>query len=143
LKKQLLCRIQQRLVDVRSGIEEADLDRSDVLFHIGKQLQNIGLLTGVDADCMGVEACGLQLVDQLLRLGCVTPADANRITALGKPPGDGCADSVACADKYRYVATSSHPCSPNKYFFDTLEISMPGLIVNPHYRLFQSCGIKS
>jgi len=76
LEEQLFGRIQQRLVDVRPGIEETDLNRSDVLFDVGKQLLNFGFLTGIDAERVGVEACGLQLVDQRLRLGCVTPANA-------------------------------------------------------------------
>jgi hypothetical protein len=44
-----------------------------------------------------------------LRLGCVTPANANCITTPGKTPGDGRADGIACADKYCYAAASCHP----------------------------------
>jgi hypothetical protein len=54
-----------------------------------------------------------------LRFGCVTPANANCITTLGKTPGDGRADGIACADKYRYAAAFRHRRSPNKFLFDT------------------------
>src|SRR6266566_7969589 len=117
LEEQLSGRIQQRLVYVRSGIEETDLDRSDVFFDVGKLLLNFGFLTGIDAERVGVEACGFQLVDQRLRLGCVTPANANCITTLGKTPGDRRADGIACADKYRHAAASRHSWSlpPSSY----------------------------
>jgi hypothetical protein len=70
---------------------------------------NFGFLTGIDAERVGIEARGFQLVDQPLRLGCVTPTNANCITTLGKTPGDGRADGIACADKYCYAAASCHP----------------------------------
>jgi hypothetical protein len=57
---------------------------------------------------VGIEARGFQLVDQPLRLGCVTPTNANCITTLGKTPGDRGADGIACADKYCYAAASRH-----------------------------------
>jgi hypothetical protein len=58
-------------------------------------------------------ARGIQLVNQPLGLGAVTPAYANCIAAFGETPGDGGADGVARADKYRYAATFHHRCSPS------------------------------
>jgi hypothetical protein len=60
-----------------------------------------------------------QLVHQPLRLGGVTPADANRIAALRKTPGDGRANGISCAYKYRYAAAFRHSVSPIKFLFDT------------------------
>jgi len=65
-------------------------------------------------------ARGIQLVDQSPGLGCVTPANADGITAPGKTPGDGGADGIARADKYRYAATFHHRRSPSKFLFSTL-----------------------
>jgi hypothetical protein len=72
----------------------------------------------------------LQLADQPLRLGRVTPADANRIAALGKTPGDGSSDGVACAYKYRHAAALRHFVSPNRFLFDTLILTVSECIVN-------------
>jgi hypothetical protein len=57
---------------------------------------------------MNAVALGLELVDQPLRLGCLAPTDADRVAALGKTPGHGRADGVACADQYCYAASFRH-----------------------------------
>src|SRR5450755_4684455 len=99
-----------RKKNIGSRIVEADLDRSDVLFDIGKQLLNLSFLTGIDAERVSAVARGIQLVDQSPGLRRVTPADADGIAALGKTPGDGGADGVARADKDRSAATFDHRC---------------------------------
>ena len=71
LEEQFFGGIQQRLVDVRSGIEKTDLDRSDVLFDVGKQFLNFGFLADIDAERVGLEARSLQFIDQCMRLCCV------------------------------------------------------------------------
>ena len=82
LEEQLLGGIQQGLVDVRPGVEQANLNRPDVVFDVNEQLPNVGFLPGVDAERVNPVACGTQLVDQPLRLGRVPPADTDRIAAL-------------------------------------------------------------
>ena len=71
-----------------------------------------------------------QLVHKPLRLGRITPADANRIAALGKTPGDGRSDGIACAYKYRYAAALRHSVSPDKFLFDTLIVAAGRRVVN-------------
>ena len=106
------------MLDVGAGIVEAYLDRADVGFDIGEQFLDVGFLAGIDAERVRLEPCGLQFVDQRLRFGGVAPADADRVTALGKSPRHGCADGVACADQYCYAATFRH-VHPYKFLFDT------------------------
>jgi hypothetical protein len=65
-----------------------------------------------------------------LRLGCVAPADADGVAALGKAAGYGRADGVACADQYCYAALFCHPCFPIKFLFDTEKIPAFRVIVN-------------
>jgi hypothetical protein len=55
-----------------------------------------------------------QLDHKPLRFGRITPADANRIAALGKTPGDRRANGIACAHKYRYTAARPHFRSSHK-----------------------------
>ena len=50
LEEQFFGGFDERLVDVRSGVEQADLDRPDALFDFGEQFLDLGLLTGVDAE---------------------------------------------------------------------------------------------
>ena len=42
LEEQLLGGLDQRLVDVRAGVEQAHLDRPDLVFDAGEQLLNLG-----------------------------------------------------------------------------------------------------
>ena len=112
LEEQFFGGVQQRLVDVRSGVEKTDLDRPDVLFDLGEQFLNFGFLAGIDAERVSLEARGLQFIDQSLGFGRVAPADADGVAAFGKAPGHGRADGIACADQYCYAALFRHPCSP-------------------------------
>ena len=109
LEEQLFGGVQQRLVDVRTGIVEADLDRPDDLFDLGKQVLNLGFLTGIDAERVGLEARSLQLSDQPWDLAASRRQMQTGIAALGKTPGHGRANGVACADKYCYAAAFRHP----------------------------------
>jgi hypothetical protein len=68
-------------------------------------------LAGIDAEGVNVMSPSPQLGHKPLRLGRITSADANCIAALGKTPGDGRADGVACAYKYRYAAALRHSVS--------------------------------
>jgi hypothetical protein len=70
-------------------------------------------LAGIDAERVNVMSPNPQLGHKPLRLGRITPADANCIAALGKTPGDGRSDGVACAYKYRYAAALCHSVFPN------------------------------
>src|SRR5258708_7169785 len=108
LEEQLLRGVQQRLVDVRTGIVEADLDRSDFAFDLGKQLLHLRLLTGIDAERVNFMTRSREFIHEPLGFGGVTPADANRIAAPGKTPRDGRADGVARTHEYRYAATFRH-----------------------------------
>src|SRR6266403_4374061 len=46
LEEQLFGGFQQRLADIRSGVEETDLDRSNGFLDAGKQALNVGFLAG-------------------------------------------------------------------------------------------------
>jgi hypothetical protein len=87
-------------------------------------------LAGIDTERMNVMPCSPQFAHKPLRLGRIAPADANRITARRKTPGDGRADGVACAHKYRYAAALRHSASPIKFLFDTLSVAASRYIVN-------------
>ena len=115
LEEQLFGGLEQRLVDVRAGVEQADLDRSDLLFDAGEQVLNLGLLTGVDAERMDLLTGGLELVDQGLRLGGVAAANADRVAAFGETSRHRGADRIARADQYRDPAALRHPIPPNKF----------------------------
>jgi hypothetical protein len=69
-------------------------------------------LTGIDAERVNVMSGIPQFGHKALRFGRITPADANRVAALGKAASDGRSDGVACADKYRYTAVRRHSIPP-------------------------------
>ncbi len=69
---------------------------------------NFGFLAGIDAEGVDAMARSRQFVHEPLGFGSVTPADTDRIAALGETPRDGCADGVACANKYCYAAIFRH-----------------------------------
>jgi hypothetical protein len=64
-------------------------------------------------------ARGGKLIHQSLGFSGFTPTNADRIAALGKTPGDGSANRVACAHKYGYAALFRHLRLPNQFLFDT------------------------
>src|SRR5262249_24102980 len=66
LEKQLFSGVEQGLVDIRSGIEEANLDRPDLLFDAREQCLHVRLLSGIDAEGVGLLIGSLQLVNELL-----------------------------------------------------------------------------
>ncbi|MGY4326791.1 hypothetical protein ACVWWG_001208 [Bradyrhizobium sp. LB7.2] len=111
LEEKLFRGVRQQLVDVRSGIEKADLDRSDILFDLGKELPDLGFLTSIDAERVNAVARSGEFIYQCFGFRRVTPADTNRIAAIGEPPGDGRADGVACANEYCHAAIF-HPFLP-------------------------------
>src|SRR5271170_1610350 len=78
---------------------------------------------------MRAKARSLELVDQRLRLGRLTPADTDRVAALGEAPGDCRADGIARPDKYCYAPVFRHLRS-RKFLFSTLLIPGPRAVVN-------------
>src|SRR5947207_1960727 len=130
LEEQLLGCLQQWLVDVRSRVEEADLDGSELFLDSREYALDLFFLAGIDTERMNIMSRSPQLAHKPVRLGRVTPADANRIAALRKTPGDGRSDGVAGAHKYRYAAALRHPASPIKFLFDTLIVTTVWRIVN-------------
>jgi hypothetical protein len=111
-EEQLLCRVEQRLVDFLSGNVYADLDGPEILLDQCEYALDLSFLAGIDVECVNVMPLSPQLGDKSLRFGRITPADANRIAALGKSAGDRCPNGVASAHKYRYTAVRSHSVPP-------------------------------
>src|SRR5579883_979533 len=66
LEEQLLGGLEQRLVDVRAGVEQADLDRSDLVLDAGEQRLDFRLLPRIDAESVGLVLGVSQFVDELL-----------------------------------------------------------------------------
>src|SRR5260370_4046341 len=88
LEEQLLRSVQQRLVDVRTGIVEADLDRSDIAFDIGKQLLDLRLLTGVNAERVNLLTRRRKFIHKPPGFDVLTPPPANRQPPTGTTPSD-------------------------------------------------------
>jgi hypothetical protein len=121
LKNSFLCGLEQRLVDVRTGIVEADLNGPELFLDPAEYALDLSFLTGIDAERVYVMSLSPQFAHKPLGLGRITPADANRIATPGKTPRDGRADGVARTHKYRYAA--AHSVSPHKFLFDTLIVT--------------------
>ena len=134
LEEQLLGSLQQWLVDVRSSVEEADLDGPELFLDPREYALDLCFLTGIDTERVNIMSRSPQFAHEPLRLGRITPADANRIAALRKTPGDGRSDGVACAYKYRYAAALRHSVSPIKFLFDTLIVTAGRYIVNDGFQ---------
>src|SRR3954452_14466171 len=66
LEEELFGSLQQGLVDVRTGIEQADLDRADIAFDVREQLLHFRFLAGVDAEGVNAVAFPPELIDKRL-----------------------------------------------------------------------------
>jgi hypothetical protein len=76
-------------------------------------------LAGINAEGVDAVAFRLELIDKRLGLSCIAPADANSVTAAGKPPRNSSADGITRADQHRDSATFSHARPSSKFLFDT------------------------
>src|SRR6185312_81003 len=108
LEEQLFRGLDQRLVDVGSGIEQADFDRPDLLLDAGEEVLDLLLLARIDADGVDFVTLGFQLIEQGLGLGGIAAADADGIAALCEAARHRCPDRVAGTDKDRYATAPGH-----------------------------------
>src|SRR3954470_24298463 len=85
LEEELFGRLQQGLVDVRTGIEKADLDRPDVALDVREQLLDLRFLASINAEGVNAVAFRPELIHKRLGFGRIASADANSVAAAGKP----------------------------------------------------------
>ena len=119
LAEQRLGRLQQRRVDVRAGVVEADFDGPDLALDLGEQVLDRGLLAGIDAEGLHRAAVGRDLVDQRLGLGSVASRHADLQSAGGEASGNGGADGIARAHEQGDGPAGCHvrfPCSVSCQF---------------------------
>ena len=120
LAEQRLGRLQERRVDVRAGVVEADRDGPDVALDLGEQVLDRGLLAGIDAEGLHRAAVGRDLVDQRLGLAGIAPRHADLQSAGGEAPGDGGADGIAGAHEQGDGPAGCHVRFPSLVFNETL-----------------------
>jgi hypothetical protein len=94
-KEQLLGGFQQRLVQIRTGVEKTDFDGTDILLDLGKQLLDFLFLARIAAKGVKLSAPGLQLLSKRLGFFSVAPGYANFVSTLGKASRNSGADSIA------------------------------------------------
>src|SRR6185437_5950723 len=63
LEEQLFRGLDQRLVDVGAGVEQADLDRSDLAFNASEDVLDLLFVTRIHTESIGFLTFGLKLVD--------------------------------------------------------------------------------
>src|SRR5262249_38219340 len=103
--------LDQRLVDVGAGVEQADFDRPDLLFHPREQVLHLRFAARIDAERVDLVPGGLQFVDEALGLGGFAATDAYLIPTFGEAPGDRRPNCIARADEYCHAATVGHRIS--------------------------------
>src|SRR4029077_8666256 len=116
-KEQSAARFVQRRLDVRAGVEETDLDRSQLCLHASEQPLDCLFVADIGADGVRRTARRHDLLHDAARLLGIAPCHADAVTSGGEPARHCGADRVSGANQQgdSLLLAFGHPRIPLRF----------------------------